>query len=95
MMPKKANIEVVVVDLREESLYSELAKTAKEIVSLTTVFHATNSSSDPMTHDRIAFRLLAAEKDFFLLYNQCRIKAGFEALEGERFTGEFNYASIL
>jgi hypothetical protein len=79
----------------DTEIIKELGKAAKEIIQLDTAFHQTNAVEDPLTADRIAYRLTSAEQEFFLLFNSLRQKRGYEPLEGKRFTGDFSYESYL
>jgi len=82
-------------EFEDSELLNELGKVAKEIIQLDTAFHHINSVEDSVTADRIAYRLTSAEQEFFLLFNNLRLKRGYEPLEGKRFTGEFSYESFL
>lgn len=82
-------------EFEDDELLKELGKAAKEIIQLDTAFHLVNSTEDPVTADRIAYRLTSAEQEFFLLFNNLRLKKGYEPLEGKRFTGDFSYESFL
>jgi hypothetical protein len=82
-------------EFEDAELLKELGKVAKEIIQLDTAFHHINSVEDPITTDRIAYRLTSAEQEFFLLFNNLRLKRGYEPLEGKRFTGDISYKSYL
>jgi hypothetical protein len=96
LIPKQKKIITIdLVDLDEFSLVGEMMKVADLIAALNTAFDVVNSTKDPVTHDRICFRLNAAEREFFLLFNQYRVYCGLQPYEGERFIGEFNYATVF
>ncbi len=93
-LPK--SMTLAVLDEEKESLITEMGRTAKEINQLRLMIKNADGSKDHTIHDRIALKLDAAEKCYFLLFNQYRVNEGYTSLLGDKFTGsEHRYESYL